>query len=252
MWQTPPPVDREQLLARLVMAQRRAPTGFFTVSAGARLVVIKHTALPKCSIVPNSSHLIELAGENRIILNGNLPNCTFSIPFNVLINTVFVVHGRDLDALKTVVTLLQAVRLDPKTFEDTRRLTGKPSPYVGEDLEAAFDYAQAILVMFTPDEHVQLRPELRSEGEEAAAEFQPRPNVLVEAGMALAMHRDRTVIVEMGTIREVSDLSGIHLVRWRRDTPEKRAEVLDRLTDAGCRPDRASSNRWMTVGRHSR
>ena len=70
--------------------------------------------------------------------------------------------------------------------------------------------------------------------------------------MALAMHRDRTVIVEMGSMRPVSDLSGIHLIRWREDTPEKRAEVLDRLTDAGCPPGRASSNRWMTVGRRLR
>ena len=102
------------------------------MSAAARLVVIKHTALPNWSIVPTYSHVQELAEENRIILNGNLPNCTFSIPFKVLISTVFVVHGRDLDAVETMVTLLQAVRLDPKTFEDARRLTGKLSPYIGE------------------------------------------------------------------------------------------------------------------------
>jgi len=244
-----PPVDREQLLAKLVMAHRKDPR-WFEANAGARWVSISHPGLDGL-LFPNWDHVEQLAAENRLHLSGSTPHWIINLPEHVVRNNVFIVHGRDHEALDTMVALLHSVRLEPRTFEDARRLTGKPSPYLGEVLEAAFAYAQAFLVLFTPDERVELREELRQEGESSVGSFQPRPNVLLEAGMALAMHRDRTVIVEMGAMREVSDLGGIHLVRWRRDTPEKRAELLDRLAEAGCRPDR-SGNRWMTVGRRNR
>lgn len=58
--------------------------------------------------------------------------------------------------------------------------------------------AQAIVVLLTPDEHVQLRRDLCSSDDEFLREegFQPRANVLIEAGMALARAEARTVLVE--------------------------------------------------------
>jgi predicted nucleotide-binding protein len=147
-------------------------------------------------------------------------------------NSVFVVHGQDQDAAETIVSLLREVELLPRDFADARRMTASPMPYVGEVLATAFEVAQAVLLIFTPDERVELKDRLRGE-RPIQVDFQPRPNVLIEAGIALATHPDRTVIVEMGTVRPISDLAGRHVVRWTDDTPAARSELLDRLTDAG-------------------
>jgi hypothetical protein len=75
---------------------------------------------------------------------------------------------------------------------------------------------------------------------------QPRPNVLVEAGMALGLHNDRTVIVEMGRLRPISDLFGRHVVRLD-NTPQQRKALAQRLQTAGCKVNLAG-NDWLTVG----
>lgn len=57
--------------------------------------------------------------------------------------------------------------------------------------------------------------------------------MLFEAGMALGLHRDRTIIVELGTLRGLSDLAGRHVARIN-NTPQKRNELANRLKNAGC------------------
>jgi hypothetical protein len=47
---------------------------------------------------------------------------------------------------------------------------------------------------------VELKERLRA-GQPAEVAFQPRPNVLIEAGIALNSHPDRTIIAELGTVR---------------------------------------------------
>jgi predicted nucleotide-binding protein len=100
--------------------------------------------------------------------------------------TVMVVYGRD-DAMRTdIFNLLRALDLKPIEWNDAVLKTGKASPYVGEILTSAFAMAQAFLVLMTPDEEVKLRVELRKSPNEDDAGPQARPNVLLEAGMALA------------------------------------------------------------------
>jgi predicted nucleotide-binding protein len=167
-----------------------------------------------------------------------------------LANSVFVIHGQDTDSVETIFALLREVELLPRDFSDARRLSSNPLPYVGEVLATAFAHAEAVLALFTPDERVELRDALRGT-QPIAVEFQPRPNVLIEAGTALATHPTRTVIAELGEVRSISDLSGRHVVRWREDTPAARMELLDRLRDAGCIPN-MSGTRWMDAGRKKR
>jgi hypothetical protein len=59
-------------------------------------------------------------------------------PIPQIENGVFIVHGQNQDAVDTIKGLLSATRLTPLLFSDVRGLAGKPLPYVGEVLDAAF------------------------------------------------------------------------------------------------------------------
>jgi predicted nucleotide-binding protein len=165
-----------------------------------------------------------------------------------LAKSVMVVYGRDRNLRDSMSIFLRALKLNPIEWSEAVRATGKASPYVGEILEAAFEMAQAIVVMLTPDESVQLRRELCSDDAEFAREtsFQPRANVLIEAGMALARAEDRTVLVQIGDARLASDIHGRHVVRLD-DSPEQRNELAQRLRTAGCEPDTSNPD-WYRSG----
>ncbi len=160
--------------------------------------------------------------------------------------TVMVVYGQD-DAMRTdMFNLLRALDLRPIEWNDAVLKTGKASPYVGEILTAAFAMAQAFLVLMTPDEEVKLRVELRKSPDRDEAGFQARPNVLLEAGMALATDEARTILVEAGTLRGLSDLTGRHVIRLN-NSPARRNDLVQRLKIAGCLPNTNGTD-WITLG----
>ena len=148
---------------------------------------------------------------------------------------VFVVHGRNADARSALFDFLRAVGLHPLEWSELVLRTGKPSPYIGEILEQ-LKHAQATVVLMTPDDEAQLREPLRGGGDAAhETELTPqaRPNVLFEAGMAMAHNEDRTILVELGTLRPFSDIAGRFTVRLDDSTP-RRQELAQRLEAAGC------------------
>jgi predicted nucleotide-binding protein len=152
---------------------------------------------------------------------------------------VFVVYGRDVNAKRGIFQFLRAIGLNPIDFLRAVESTGKAAPYIGEVLEAAFKQAQAVLVLMTPDDEVQLREDFRTSEDEAFESQltgQPRPNVIFEAGMALGLFPDRTVLVELGKIRPISDLSGRHVVRLNNSS-QARQTLAKRLEQAGCSVD---------------
>ena len=161
-------------------------------------------------------------------------------------DTVFVVYGRDETARAALFNLLRAAGLKPLEWEQAVRLTGKGSPYIGEILDAAFAAAQAVVVLFTGDDLAGLREELLKPGEPPEMPHpQPRPNVILEAGMAFGKYPDRTIIVEIGKTRDISDLLGRHVVRMD-GSPERRKALLLRLESAGCAVDLRGDD-WMKV-----
>jgi hypothetical protein len=129
---------------------------------------------------------------------------------------------------------------------DMVRLTGKASPYVGDVIEVGLRAAQAVVVLFTGDDLAVLRDDLRQPGDEVTPVAQPRPNVLVEAGMALTTNRDRTLIVQIGSIRRISDLEGLHILRLDGH-PVSRHHLVERLRTAGCDVQTSGSD-WLTEG----
>ncbi len=149
---------------------------------------------------------------------------------------VMVVYGRDTAMRKAMFDFLRALDLRPLEWEEMVRATGAATPYTGEVLNRALRDAQAVVVLFTPDDVARLRGDLlggNDGAEEAELRGQPRPNVLFEAGLAFGMHPERTVLVEHGELRGLSDLSGRHVVRLPGGV-ERLRDLAGRLEQAGC------------------
>jgi hypothetical protein len=160
---------------------------------------------------------------------------------------VMVVHGRDVEARDDLFELLRALDLKPIGWNEAVIATGLATPYNGEAVDAAFRVAQAAVVLFTPDEQVRLRADLRDPDDPTEAEWswQPRPNVFYEGGIAFTSHPEKTVIVEHGRPKVPTDLAGRNAIRT--ETPDWRRGFAERLRGAGCPVD-TSDSAWITAG----
>jgi predicted nucleotide-binding protein len=166
-------------------------------------------------------------------------------------NRVFVVHGRNERVRVALFGFLRSLGLEPLEWTALVEATHNPAPHIGEILRSGFSVAHAAIVLLTPDDEARLREEFRRTSD---AEFesqllpQPRPNVLFEAGMAMAHFPNRTVLVRVGRCRPFSDIAGIHFVEMD-NTIEKRRDLARRLRLAGCAiMDLELSTNWQTEG----
>ena len=162
---------------------------------------------------------------------------------------VFIVHGRNLAARDALFDFLRAIDLHPLEWSEAVQSTGRASPYIGDILTAAFSKAHAVVVLMTPDDDAQLREPLRSDNDpphETELSGQARPNVLFEAGMAMGRNEDRTILVELGTLKPFSDVAGRHVIRFD-NTTQRRQELARRLQTAGC-PVNLDGTDWHTTG----
>jgi len=158
---------------------------------------------------------------------------------------VFIVYGRDTNAYDALILFLRALKLDPRDFDEIRNeLAG--APFIGDIVRTGMDRAQATIVLFTPDEEAFLKPALIKEEDtpQEARRHQSRPNVLLEAGMALAIDPTRTILVTLGIVSLPSDLSGRHVIRLDNST-ESRQKLIDALKGVGC--DVQQSGRWHST-----
>ena len=163
--------------------------------------------------------------------------------------TVFVIHGRDERLRAGIFEFLRSLDLKPLEWTEAVKFTGKGSPYIGEILDAAFSHAQAVVVLFTPDDEARLLQALWKEGEpahETQLTPQARANALFEAGMAIARDPDRTILVEIGDLRPFSDIGGRHTIRMD-NSPQKRQDLALRLQAAGCEVNLSGTD-WQTTG----
>jgi CAP12/Pycsar effector protein, TIR domain len=161
---------------------------------------------------------------------------------------VFVVHGRNASARDAMFSFLRSLGLKPIEWSQAVEMTGEATPYVGTILDRAFDAAQAVVVLLTPDEITYLRSEYCDgpDDPDGRAATQARPNVLFEAGMAMGRDASRTVLVEFGRMRAFSDVFGRLTVRFD-GSAQKRSDLANRLKTAGCDVDRSGMD-WLSAG----
>jgi predicted nucleotide-binding protein len=144
--------------------------------------------------------------------------------------------------------LLRALGLRVVEWERAVSQTGQASPFIGDVVLAGMQIADAVLVLLTPDDMAQLRPDLLSDGDgpdEREVRGQARSNVIYEAGIADTLDRSRTLIVEIGRVKSPSDLSGRNVVRFD-GSPQARDRLIARLSTAGLRVERSED--WLGAG----
>ena len=162
---------------------------------------------------------------------------------------VFVIYGRNNRAGKALVTFLNSVGLHTLDWTEAIKLTGKPSPYIKEILDAAFKHAQAFIVLMTPDDTARLRDEYVTNDDppyELQLTGQARANVIFEAGMAVGREPNRVIFTTLGKVRPFTDIQGIHILHLG-DSVEKRIDFANRLKSAGCQVN-LSGTTWSTSG----
>lgn len=150
---------------------------------------------------------------------------------------VMVVHGRNLGARDAMFTFLRALGLAPIEWEQAVSETGMGSPHTFDAVRAAMECAQAVVVVLTAEDRAGLIPTLAApDDDDVALRGQPRQNVILEAGLAMGVDRERTILVEIGPIRRASDFEGLNTVRIT-NAPQTRAALRSRLETAGCSID---------------
>jgi predicted nucleotide-binding protein len=161
---------------------------------------------------------------------------------------VFVVHGRNVELRRAMFEFLRSIDLNPIEWSMAVAMTESGAPYVGEVLDAAFAKVKAVVVLLTPDEIAYLQPTYGSRADDPETQPAPqaRPNVLLEAGMALGRHPRHTVLVEIGELRPFSDVTGRHAIRMTNDVA-RRQELAQRLQTAGCEVSLIGTD-WHTAG----
>lgn len=162
---------------------------------------------------------------------------------------VFVVHGRDAAIRKSMFRFLRAIGLEPIEWSQAVKATGSGAPYIGQILDKAFKDASAVVVLLTPDDQARLKKQFVKAKDpkfESTLTGQPRPNVLFEAGMAFGRHPDSTILVQVGDIRDFSDIGGRHVIRLH-DGVEARQQLAERLDTAGCKVNTSGTD-WFSEG----
>jgi predicted nucleotide-binding protein len=160
---------------------------------------------------------------------------------------IFVIFGRNTKARDAVFKFLQSLGLQPEDYRKAMRHVKGAPRHIIDIVKKGLSRNYAAVVLMTPDDEARTRREFRTEATEGILRGQARPNVLFEAGMAVATRPRRTVFVVMGKHRPIfSDLSGIQLVKLS-NSQQKREEFRQWLINARCGINHSSTG-WRRAG----
>lgn len=165
-------------------------------------------------------------------------------------NSVFVVHGRDRKLTDAVYQLLGALGLKPLEWGHAIKAAQGANPFVSDAVQKILEKAQAIVVLLTPDDLVQLKPQFvdpkREKHTEGKPRGQSRPNVIFEAGLAIGAHHAKTLIVQVGDVKPFTDIGGMHILHLS-DSAASRNDFAKRLGKLGCKLDQ-DGDHWLRTG----
>lgn len=159
---------------------------------------------------------------------------------------VFIIQGRNKAASDELRKFLLALGLEEWTFDDVARDLGNEAS-IYDIVARGMSGTKVVIAFFTPDELARLQPreQFRREHDERrdVVRWQPRPNVLYEAGLARGLApKDALLLVSFGRVDLPSDLDGIHILRLRNDL-RIRKDLRERLITAGCAVK--AGDEWM-------
>lgn len=159
---------------------------------------------------------------------------------------VAVVSGRNHNARDGIFDLLRALGLDPVAWDDAIHDLRKGAPHAREILDALLG-TQAIVVLLTPDEQATLVDALKGGNkDDNRIRQQARPNVWIEAGMALGVNPQGTILVRFGDHDEPSDIHGLDYIAFD-GSPQSRNRLKNRLETLECAVV-ARNNDWLRAG----
>lgn len=152
----------------------------------------------------------------------------------------FLVHGRDHAAADWLRDCLEDLDILVIQWEDALILTGSGSPYTLDIVKSGMSESDVAVILFTPDEEVKLREELHGDKSDYDCGMQSRPNVWIEAGMAIALSREHVILVELDGCRPASDLYGLHFLRYSKNVDRYQflVQLENRLKSCGCRTNK--------------
>jgi predicted nucleotide-binding protein len=171
-------------------------------------------------------------------------------------NSIFVVHGRDLKLRDDMYAFLRAIGLFPLEWDQAiKKARGGANPIVGDIIHDAMKKVQGVMVLLSPDESAKLKSKFVGTRDKRqrlnVLEGQPRPNVIFEAGLALGAHTQKTILVQVGEIREISDIAGRHMLHLTND-PSRRKALAHRLRDKLHFKVNLDGDTWLEVGNFER
>jgi predicted nucleotide-binding protein len=167
-------------------------------------------------------------------------------------NSMFVVHGRDAKLNQDMYAFLSSIGIAPMEWDHAiKAAKGGANPIVGDVINQAMERVQGVMILFSPDEEARIKPKLASESDKKKGlhlrGFQPRPNVIFEAGLALGAHSDKTILVQVGDVRDISDIAGKHLVHLSNSFANRK-RLADRLESKLKFNIDLAGTTWQTIG----
>lgn len=171
-------------------------------------------------------------------------------------NSMFVVHGRDAKLNQDMYAFLASIGIVPMEWDQAiKAAKGGANPIVGDVISQAMERVQGVMVLFSPDEEAKVRSKFASATDKKRGQhlkgFQPRPNVIFEAGLALGAHSDKTILVQVGTVRDISDIAGKHMVHLSNSFADRK-RLADRLSSKLKFKVDLDGVTWQNVGNFDR
>jgi predicted nucleotide-binding protein len=171
-------------------------------------------------------------------------------------NSIFVVHGRDAKLNQDMYAFLSSIGIVPMEWDHAiKAAKGGANPIVGDVISQAMEKVQGVMILLSPDEEAKIRPKFTSDTDKKKGYhlkgFQPRPNVIFEAGLALGAHSDKTILVQVGTVRDISDIAGKHMVHLSNSFADRK-RLADRLASKLKFEVDLDGTTWQTIGNFDR